>query len=131
MNKLFKSHLLSLGLAFLLVGSAFAAASVRGAKGMKTTVFTATAVAPCSGPGVVYSILTSSAAVGDFVVLRDSGTANTTSTIAAAISPSATLASQVTFDPPLQFKNGISINQPATNNWSTVTYECGKVVQGY
>jgi hypothetical protein len=128
MNK--KLIVVSLALILGLAGLTQAAPGVRGAKGMKTTSFTATAQLVCAGGGAVYSVLSSTAAVGDYVVLRDSGTANTSSALSYQFSPSATLTSQLTFDPPLQFYKGISINQPATNNWSTVTYECGRITYG-
>ena len=126
MNKII--GLLVLGV--FLMGT-FAHAGVRGAKPYKSIMFSATAQELCGGPGVVYGIWSSTAAVTDYVVLRDSGTANTSSTAAIRVSPSATLATQTTFDPPVQFVNGISINAPATTNWTTITYECGRVIQGY
>ena len=119
-----------ISVAFLAV-SVNAAIAARGAKAYKTINFSATAQELCSGPGAVYAVWASSAAVTDYVVLRDSATANTSSTAAIQVSPSATLNTQNTFDPPVQFNNGISVNAPATNRWTTVIYECGRVVQGY
>jgi hypothetical protein len=108
-----------------------AAAGGRGAKGFKVIRFSASAVEVCASAAVLYSVVTSTAATTDFVVFRDSDTANTSSTIAFQLSPSATIAGQTTFDPPLQFVNGISVNQPATNNQTLFTYECGYATGGY
>jgi hypothetical protein len=130
MKKLMGLVLLALMLGMVSRSEA-AMSSARGAKYFKTINFSASASLLCKGPGVVYSILTSTGAVTDYVVLRDSATANTSSTVAVSFSPSATLTQNITLDPPLQFKNGISVNAPATNSWELVTFDCGVEVEGF
>ena len=130
MNKSFR-FLLATVLGLAMVSQAMAAAGVRGAKARKVINFSASAVSACTGPGAVYSVLISTGAATDFAVLRDSNTANTTSAIAFSYAANTTNSAQLTFDPPLQFTNGISFNVPATMNAATVTYECGRVTQGY
>ena len=127
-----------IGLSFLAVGlllwttKAEAAASVRGAKVEKIINNSATAQLACgAGSSVLYSVVVSSGATSDFVVVRDSGTANTSSAIAVSIGQATTGVTNVTFDPPIQFDNGISFNGAATTNSILVTCERGRVIQGY
>lgn len=122
--------LLTLGLAMSITGSLYAAATVRGAKGFGRINQSATAVLACKGPAAVYSVVASTGATSDFVILRDSNTANTTSAEYVRIPLSATLLTNVTFDPPLQFRNGVSANGQATTANTLVTCETGVLAQG-
>lgn len=108
-----------------------AAAAVRGAKAKTVINFSATAVRACNGPGVAYSVILATGATTDFAVLRDTNTANTSSAQTAMVAAATAAGTQVTFDPPIQFRNGISFNAPATLPSATLLYECGVIVQGY
>lgn len=123
MNK--KLILASLILAFGVV-SAEAAGTFRGPKGKKQINASATAVLACPGVGIVYSVVVGTGATTDFVTLRDTNTANTTSAVTAAIPAATAFQTQVTFDPPVVFTNGISVNAPATMDHSFVTFSCGR-----
>src|SRR5580765_6587262 len=127
-NKL--AVLLSLGLAMFITGSVYAAPGVRGAKGFGRINQSATAVLACKGPAAVYSVVASTGATTDWVIIRDSGTANTSSTEYVRVPLSATLLTNVTFDPPLQFRNGVSVNANATTANVLVTCETGGAGQG-
>lgn len=128
-KSLIKSLALVLGLG--LATSAFAAPGVRGAKGVRTVNFSATAVLACRGPATVYSVILSSGAATDYAVLRDSNTANTTSSPVVSIPHITTGVTQLTFDPPIIFANGVSFNTAATNIADSVVCTTGKDVQGY
>lgn len=77
-----------------------------------------TAVLCASGRAVVYGAIASSITATDFIVLRDSGTANVTSSTATVIfaagtgsnSSGANTTQTIKFPVPLQFLNGISVN---------------------
>lgn len=116
-------------LAVACIGLLAYVSHAEGAKGFKTISLSASAVELCGGPAALYSVWISTAATTDFVVFRDSNTANTSSTAALVISPSATIAGGQQFTPPLQFKNGISVNQPASTMTTLISYECGKVTK--
>lgn len=115
-----------------LASSAFAASSVRGGKGKKVVNFSASAALACSGPATVYSVFagTATAAITDYIVLRDSNTANTTSTPSFYMVAISTAEKWISFDPPLIFNNGVSINGPATMPWFGVQCEAGYATQG-
>lgn len=71
----------------------------------------AEAMNPFDNGGIVYGLHLSSNAAGRFVVLRDSDTANTTSSTMTVVGfTSAVDPVRVTFDPPLRIQNGLSIN---------------------
>lgn len=106
--------------------SSHAAGTFRGPKGKKQVNASATAVLACPGVGVVYSVVVGTGAVTDFVVLRDSNTANTSSTPTITVAPRTATETQVTFDPPIIFTNGISVNAPAALLHSLVTFSCGR-----
>lgn len=106
--------------------SSHAAGTFRGPKGKKQINDSASAVLACPGVGVVYSVVIGTGAVTDFLVLRDSATANTTSNPTITVAPRTATETQVTFDPPIIFTNGISMNQPATLKHGLVTFSCGR-----
>lgn len=117
---------------------AYAAVGVRGAKGSST--FTSTTVqAITTTPTAVYSVILGTGAVTDYTVLVDS--ANATGIAVASVAttgfkgrvyPSSTTQNtQVTFDPPLQFNNGLTAASATANTTVTITYESGRVSQGY
>jgi hypothetical protein len=128
MNK----KLLAVSLVVALAGMAYAAPGVRGAKGYKNITASATAIGVCLAPGggALYSVVASTGAATDYIVFRDSNTANTTSTELIRIGQGVATLTNVTFDPPIQFKNGIVANAPATTGSVVWTYECGRVTQG-
>jgi len=121
-----------LSIAVLGLVSASYASNVRGAKGKKIVNFSASAALACSGPATVYSVFagTATAAITDYIVLRDSNTANTTSTPSFYIVATSTAEKQVTLDPPLIFQNGVSINGPATMPFFGVSCEAGYATGG-
>lgn len=106
-----------------MVISAEAATAGRGAKNKTVNNFTATASLACKGKCTVYSVWISTGT--DFAVLRDSDTANTSSNPSAYIMGLATEARQLSFDPPLIFNNGVSLNCAATTNFCGVSTERG------
>lgn len=126
MKSLVAACLLGLGLSTL----AIAAPGVRGGKGKAMTSGSATAILACTGRCTVYSVL-SSTATTDFVVLRDTNTANTTSIPTISVPTSATAVTQLTFDPPIIFQNGVSVNCAAANAACGVVFENGAVLSGY
>jgi hypothetical protein len=70
--------------------------------------------------GVVFGVIASSLAAGNYVVLRDSNTANTSSTVSTTIfadDPGADEGGDITmihkFPVPIRFLNGISVNASA------------------
>jgi len=70
-----------------------------------------TAVQALDEAGMVYWLTISPATAGDYVVLRDSGTANTSSTAIGSFKASSTNATTVIqFNPPIAVSNGLSIN---------------------
>lgn len=130
MNKLMK--FLVPVVALVTVGTlAFAAPGVRGAKGKAVINFSASASEICSGHCVVYSLFISTASSNDYAILRDSNTANTSSNPSAYAVSTTTALTQVTFDPPLQFVNGVSLNCAATTPFCGATFEPGDVTSGY
>jgi hypothetical protein len=135
----YKGSILFLGLVFLTTGALFAAAAVRGAKGHKVITQSTAATPIHTGAVVVYSVILGTGAVTDYVVLLDS--ANATAAVVAnqsdasykgrfyAASTSAN--TNITFDPPLQLKNGLTAINSTAVMTSGISYEPGKVVQGY
>lgn len=122
---------LSFGLLVSLQSVSMATAGVRGGKGKAVINISATATLACTGHCTVYSVWISSAAAADFAVLRDSNTANTTSAPTAYAISTTTGFTQVTFDPPLIFINGVSLNCSATTPFCGVAFEPGDVTSGY
>lgn len=130
MNKL-KSLLWVLGIVVMSAAVVMAAPGVRGAKKKTVINGSASASLACKGRCTVYSVFISTAASADFAVLRDSNTANTSSAITAYAVSTTSALSQVTFDPPIIFDNGVSLNCAATTPFCGVTTEGGAAVQGY
>ena len=129
--------LFALGLALMLSGGAYAASGVRGAKSAVTFVST-TPQTITKSPSAVYSVVLGTGAVTDYVVLFDS--ANATAAVVTQNSgnfrgkyypSSATANTQITFDPPLQFANGITAVSATSLVPTTVVYEIGRVNSGY
>lgn len=131
MNNFTKTLLFGIGLVIGTVSLSHAAAAVRGGKPYKSINFSATAVIACKGPAVLYSVVSSTGATSDYVVFRDSATANTSSTPVVRVGLATTGVTNVTFDPPIQFVNGISVNAPAGVEIVSVTCESGRITQGY
>lgn len=140
MKKLIGLSLL-VGLGLALSTNAQAASGVRGSK---TSVMTFNNIGPIgvsTGPAVLYSVIIGTGAVTDFVALFDSGSANgllATSQLATVgfkmriYASSTTQATQVSFDPPLQFNNGIMAANATTLISSLVVFEKGRAIgQGY
>lgn len=131
--------LLILGL--MLLTNLAIAASNRGAKGYSYKSANTSAVligGPTStltfgksGPAVLYGVIMSSFGLtsADWILFRDSNTANTTSALALPpIAPTINLnGGMLTFDPPIQFQNGISYNLTNGVSSATVIWELGRV----
>lgn len=124
---------------FTLVGvRAYAASGVRGAKAVVTVSQTTNTIGISSGPAVLYSVTLGTGAVTDFVTVLDSATVLGLTNVQALASfrmrlyPSSTTQNTVfSFDPPMQFKNGLMVI-PATGLGSaTFTWESGRITQGY
>lgn len=119
---------LVLGLAWCGVSEATGA---RGAKKKTVINYSATASLACSGRCTVYSLWASTGATTDFTVLRDSGTANTSSSPTASIAGATATATYVFFDPPIIFDNGVSLNCAATSYCGVATQRGVDVTSGY
>lgn len=98
-----------------------------GVKTCEITSSTGTAALLCAtGPGIILQVIASSVAVTDTIVFRDSGTANTTSTVLLAIDKTSLSARNIY----PRFNNGLSANAlvaPAANggaasrpNWTVI-----------
>lgn len=72
--------------------------------------------------GAVYWVnIDKAATAGDYAVLRDSATANTTSTALVKFANDSTTASKmVVLNPPMQFSNGLSVNVSSQTTGVTV-----------
>jgi hypothetical protein len=79
-------------------------------------VVTTTPVLCTSGAGFVYGVIASSVATTDYLVIRDSATANTSSTMLVPSVWGVVAGTVQTFPAPAKFTNGLSIN---INNAST------------
>lgn len=130
--------LFSLGLVMALGGSVYAATGVRGAKGVAVMDHSTTPVIVTKSAGAVYSIVFGTGAVTDYVVLIDSANATAATAITATgatlrgryFPSSATATTQITFDPPLQFNNGITAISATNNLTNIITFETGRQPQG-
>lgn len=124
-----------------LMGAVYAASGVRGAKAATSIATTTSVIGVSSGPAVLYSVLMSSGAVNDFVVFFDSNSAVgiTNTSMASALgyrmrfySVGFTSATTVyTLDPPVQFYNGMMVSPSAIGLSTMITYEKGRITQGY
>ena len=71
-----------------------------------------------AGRGVVYGVIVSSVATSDYLVFRDTNTANTTSSVVTsvfatgtnAVASGASTTQLIQFPVPIRFTNGISVN---------------------
>lgn len=132
--------LVALGLVMLgLTASLHASVGVRGAKGVTALFGSVTPVLASKGPVTVYSVIIGTGAATDYVALFDSGS------VSGIVAPtqgsggfkmriaasSTTQNTQVTFDPPLQFVNGLVAANISTTMFSLTTYENGRITQGY
>jgi len=71
--------------------------------------------------GMVYWIAITPATAGDYVVFRDSGTANSTSTaFLNTLAPTITATTLIQFDPPISVTNGLSVNVSSQTSNATV-----------
>jgi len=129
----------ALGFCVMLSGVLYAASGVRGAKGFKVLTQSTTALAVATGPTAVYSIVIGTGAVTDYVVLLDSANA-TAATVANQLGTgfrgrfypsSATQNTAILFDPPLQFNNGVTAIAATALGTYLISYELGRVTQGY
>ncbi len=76
---------------------------------------------PLAEAGMVYWLAITPATAGDYVVMRDSATANSTSTQFLKVEAPTTTATTITyFDPPIAVTNGLSINVSSTTTEVTV-----------
>lgn len=130
--------LFALGLVMSLFGMAHASAN-RGGKAMVSATQATTGVIISSGPAVLYSVIMGTGAVTDFVTIFDT---NTTAALTSgsqltgnfrmrAYPTSATANTQITFDPPLQFKTGIYVIPGTALGTAVFTWEPGRITQGY
>lgn len=123
-----------------------AAPGVRGAKGSVSIFGSASPVGVSTGtyaslknPGVLYSVVIGTGAVTDFVVLFDTNSAvgltsalqGTNGYVMRLYASSATQNTQYTFDPPIQFNNGIIAGNSTVLMSSVITYEKGRQPNGY
>lgn len=118
------------------------AVGVRGPKGMAIATQTTNVVAvSTAGPAAVYSLVIGTGAVTDFVVLFDSNAATgLTSLLQTSASgyrgrfyaSSTTQNTQMSFDPPLQFNNGVMAINATALMTTVITFEKGRPAgQGY
>lgn len=76
---------------------------------------------PLAEAGMVYWVAVTPVTAGDYVVLRDSATANSTSTaFLTVMAPTITATTLVQFNPPIAVTNGLSINQSSGTTNVTV-----------
>ena len=127
-----------LGLMLGVVGFSYAGVGVRGAKVTQTVFGTTNTIGVSSTTAVVYSVVLGTGAVTDFVTLFDSNSVvglTNTQTVAnykiRLYPTSATANTNVTFDPPLQFNNGIMVIPGTALGTMMITFEKGRVTQGY
>lgn len=136
MNKLIA--VLSFGLFVVAMsGNAEAASARGGAKTVGAVTYTTTVSSVAvRGPAAVYQVVLSTGTAGtDHVALFDAATTvgitvGVTTGLRAKINvSSSTQNTVVTFDPPLQFNNGIVAANSAATMWSLITYERGRITQ--
>lgn len=124
-----------LGLMLGMAGLVHAANARSGAKGT-TSVFGSTSfVSVSTGPAVLWAVTLGTGAVTDFVTLFDSASVlglsiavqNTNGYKIRLYPTSATANTNIVFDPPLQFNNGLVINNATALGTTLITYQRGKV----
>jgi hypothetical protein len=138
MKKLIGISFLAVGLLFLS-GRSEAVQPARGAKQTTTIIGSTIVIGVSSGTAVVYAVTLGTGTAGtDFVTLFDSATVSGLAAGSQSTSykmrlnvSSATQNTFYVFDPPLQFNNGIMAVNSAGTLTSMITYERGRVTQGY
>jgi len=86
-----------------------------------STVYGVGLSTPLAEAGMVYWIAITPATAGDYVVFRDSATANSTSTAFLTVeAPTITATTLTQFNPPIAVVNGLSIDQSSTTTNVTV-----------
>lgn len=131
----------SLALMVCLASAVYAASGVRGAKPAKTIAQTTNVIGISSGPAVLYSVIMSTGGTYDFIALFDSNSAVGLSSVLETSGSGfrtrlystnfSSAGVMYNFDPPIQFVNGIMAVQSAAGLTSMITYEAGRVTQGY
>lgn len=149
-NKLFVGLILAFGLMALLSPSGMATNAARIAKSDFVTPFSLacssvtsfTVLESSSGlkkPGAVYQVTLSSGAASEFVLLVDSsacqGLTATLTTGITQVGPrllynSTTASTVYTFDPPINFYNGLMEIDSAVTGQAAITWEEGRTVGG-
>jgi hypothetical protein len=138
MKKLLFSLVVLLGIG-MVATRADAANPTRGAK-TSTAITYSTTISSVSvpGPAVVYSVILSSGASGEYLALFDTAS---TGVITAPVSSSAlktrvlysstSANTVVNFDPPLQFNLGLAAAGSALTGQALIVWEKGRVTNGY
>lgn len=139
MNKKLEMALLSLGFVLLSGSAVYAGSGVRGAKAHKVISQSTAVNTIASGPVTIYSVVIGTGAVTDYVVLLDSANA-TAATAAAQVvangyrgrihASSATQNTNIVFDPPLQYQNGLTAINATAVMTSGITYQPGRDISG-
>lgn len=125
-------------MAFMAVG-VHAASGVRGAKTTRSIFGTTNTIGISSAAAVVYSVVLGTGAVTDYVTLFDSnsvvGLVNTNQNVNGykirLYPSSATQNTVFSFDPPLQFFNGLMVIPATALGTQLITWESGRITQGY
>jgi hypothetical protein len=122
------------GLMLFLTRNASAASDRGGAVVGTALNYTTNVVAVSTGSAALYQVVLGSGAASEFVVLFDSGAATglssglTNSTFKARLFFATTSSNTVvTFDPPLQFNNGIMAIDSANTGQALFLYQKGRV----
>lgn len=146
--------LFGLFLGVVLARSSHAAAYAVSPKDTFVTPYSTTISTWIAGPGAVYEVTLATGASGEYIVLYDTsstsgitiGTASgggSTNVVGLAgfIPPgpalsgriyfsSTTQNTQIKYDPPLQFFNGLAVGDSANTGSATITYEVGRGLSG-
>lgn len=140
MKKLISFSVVVLGL-FVLCSNADAASPARGAKGSMTVNYTTTVSSPAAtgGPLVIYSVIMSTGATGDYVALFDTSSVagitaalTTTGVLKTRCMAGSTITTTMcNYDPPLQFNLGLAAVLSTAADQATIVYERGRVTHGY
>lgn len=136
-----KKLLFVLLLGVVWAGTSEAAGPTRGAKGSYMLSYATTVSSPTAtaGPFVVYGVVVSTGASGDYVALFDSSTVTglTFNSTTAGVFKGRCYASTTTaatfcnYDPPLQFNLGLQAALSTANDHALIIFERGRVTQGY
>lgn len=134
-----KKLLVVLAFGLLAAGVSEAANPTRGAKTVGTISYTASASSmSIVGPVVIYSVVMSTGATGDYVALFDTSTLTgmTAGNVGGGYKTRCMAGSTITttmcnYDPPLQFNLGFGGILSTLSASAMVIYEKGRVTQGY